>query len=149
MKKSVYFLLALVLAYAWLPEGSLQQWLGQAPDAAQSSSESGQRLLQAYRQRESKLQIRGEGIVDTILKDDLKGSRHQRFILRLDSGLTVLVAHNIDLAPRIDGLRQGDRVAFNGVYEWNDKGGVIHWTHHDPRGRHIPGWLEHQGRVYQ
>jgi hypothetical protein len=50
--------------------------------------------------------------VKAILRDDNEGSRHQKFILSLDNGLTVLVAHNIDLAPRIDHLRKGDRVEF-------------------------------------
>ena len=91
----------------------------------------------------------GEGVVSAILADDNQGSRHQRFVLRMASGQTVLVAHNIDLAPRIAGLAKGDSVGFNGVFEWNAKGGVIHWTHHDPAGRHIPGWLRHRGQTYE
>ena len=35
------------------------------------------------------------------LPDDNKGTRHQRFILKLSSGQTLLVAHNIDLADKI------------------------------------------------
>ena len=84
-----------------------------------------------------------------MLSDDNQGSRHQRFILELSSGLSLLVAHNIDLAPRIEGLQTGDTVSFYGEYEWNNQGGVMHWTHHDPAGRHADGWLKHQGRTYQ
>lgn len=102
-----------------------------------------------FDQRRSGIQITGEGVVSKLLADDTDGSRHQRFIIALASGQTLLVAHNIDLAPRIDSLRAGDAVAFNGVYEWNDKGGVIHWTHHDPDGRHEAGWLKHAGQIYQ
>ena len=94
-------------------------------------------------------QVEGSGMVLRVLSDDNKGSRHQRFILELSSGRTVLVAHNIDLAPRIPGLESGDSVSFFGEYESNDQGGVIHWTHHDPQGRHIDGWLEHRGQRYQ
>ena len=90
-----------------------------------------------------------ESLVSKILADDIDGSRHQRFILTLPSGQTLLVAHNIDLAPRVASLKAGDSVAFNGVYEWNAKGGVIHWTHHDPAGRHEVGWLRHAGQTYQ
>ena len=43
----------------------------------------------------------------------------------------------------------GQMINFNGVYESNSKGGVIHWTHHDPNGSHIDGWLKHKGRTYQ
>ncbi|ASI92385.1 DUF3465 domain-containing protein [Vibrio mediterranei] len=106
-------------------------------------------LRRAYENQQSDLQVKGEGTVSRVLSDDNKGSRHQRFILRLDSRQTLLVAHNIDLAPRIPDLKVGDRVKFYGEYEWNNKGGVIHWTHHDPRNRHEHGWLKHQGKVYQ
>ena len=45
----------------------------------------------------------------------------------------------------VDSLKEGDSVAFNGEYEWNAKGGVIHWTHRDPQGSHVAGWLKHKG----
>lgn len=106
-------------------------------------------LQQAYESRQSDIQVQGDGQVIRILPDDNDGSRHQRFILRLDSNQTLLIAHNIDLAPRITALAVGDTVAFFGEYEWNSQGGVLHWTHHDPNGRHADGWLKHQGRTYQ
>ena len=94
-------------------------------------------------------QVQATGVITRILPDDDEGSRHQRFILQLPSGQTLLIAHNIDLAPRVDGLKEGDTVAFNGEFEWNSEGGVVHWTHHDPSGRHAAGWLKHQGQVVQ
>ena len=107
-------------------------------------------LAEAYAERRSDVLItNGSGRVKRVLSDDTKGSQHQRFILELSSGQTVLVAHNIDLAPRIPGLRAGDWVEFAGEYEWNDNGGVVHWTHHDPAGRHPGGWLRHQGERYE
>ena len=106
-------------------------------------------LANSFEEGKSDVQVEGSGTVIKILSDDNDGSRHQRFILRLDSGQTLLITHNIDLAPRLSSLREGDAVAFNGVYEWNSKGGVIHWTHHDPNGRHVAGWLLHNGQTYQ
>ncbi len=106
-------------------------------------------LAQAYRLQHSNLQVEGTGTVIKLLSDDNRGSRHQRFLLRLNSGQTLLVAHNIDLAAKIDNLRVGDSVAFSGEYEWSHKGGTLHWTHHDPAGRHAGGWLKHGDRVYQ
>ncbi len=114
-----------------------------------SSPSTDARLQQAFAARENDLQIEGLGTVVKVLPDDTKGSQHQRFLLETNAGQTLLVAHNIDLAPRIPGLREGDRVRFFGEYEWNDRGGVIHWTHHDPRGRHVGGWLEHRGERYE
>lgn len=108
-----------------------------------------ERLKQAYEDRIDNLQIEGSGMVKTLLADDTKGSRHQRFILDLPTGQTILISHNIDLAPRIDNLRKGDEVGFFGEYEWNDRGGLIHWTHHDPDKKHVDGWLKHNGRVFR
>ncbi|MBL4899712.1 MAG: DUF3465 domain-containing protein [Colwellia sp.] len=106
-------------------------------------------LKSAYEGHQSNVQVKGSGTVIRILQDDNKGSRHQKFILKLPSGQTILIAHNIDLAPRINAISNGDGVKFYGVYEWNKKGGVVHWTHRDPNGHHIGGWLKHNGRTYQ
>jgi Protein of unknown function (DUF3465) len=105
-------------------------------------------LESAFQQGRSNVQVEGRGLVSRILEDDTKGSRHQRFIVTLPSGRTLLIAHNIDLAPRVAALNEGDSILFYGEYEWSDKGGVLHWTHRDPHGRHPDGWLEHRGRRY-
>jgi len=146
MKKLLLPAIILVALWLWQrPE--------QAPDPAYAgtSAPAGTGAVPAatFEDWRSGNQVTGSGKVARILEDDHDGSRHQRFILALDSGRTLLIAHNIDLAPRIDSLREGDTVAFNGEYEWNERGGVIHWTHHDPQGEHEAGWLRHNGRVYQ
>ncbi len=107
-------------------------------------------LMQAYRNGQSDLIVEGAGIVEKLLPDDLEGSRHQKFILRLASGQSLLVSHNIDsdVSHRIDALREGDEIRFRGEYEWNERGGILHWTHDDPRDWHEDGWLEHNGIRY-
>lgn len=92
--------------------------------------------------------VEAGGIVTRMLKDDNDGSRHQRFILDTRNGQTLLVAHNIDLAPRLP-VGVGDRIKFRGTYEWNDLGGLIHWTHHDPMGVEDGGYIVHRRRVYK
>lgn len=103
----------------------------------------------AFRDRTSGIEVTGSGVVTRSLPDDNDGGRHQRFIVELSSGQTLLIAHNIDVAPRIDTLRVGEMARFHGVYEWNDQGGVVHWTHQDPTGGHEAGWIEYGGRRYQ
>jgi uncharacterized protein involved in type VI secretion and phage assembly len=90
--------------------------------------------------------VQGSARVKKLLPDDNDGSRHQRFLLAVDGG-TVLVAHNIDLAPRAP-VQAGVVVGFRGEFVWNDKGGVLHWTHHDPKGK-PGGWLEVGGRRFE
>lgn len=111
-------------------------------------SVSDQILLNAFETGQTDLQVDGQGIVVSLLADDTTGSQHQRFILKLTTGQTLLIAHNIDLAPKIYYLEEGDLVKFYGEYEWNDKGGVVHWTHIDPNGAHEDGWLIHDGVTY-
>ncbi len=114
-----------------------------------SSTQNKNTLQVAYNNKRSNFQIKDKGIVIKILADDLRGSRHQKFILKVRTGETVLIAHNIDLAPRINNLQKGDTVQFFGEYEWNAKGGVVHWTHHDPKRFHVSGWLKNNGKTYQ
>lgn len=102
-------------------------------------------LFEAQR---SDIVVEVQGVVQRTLADDTQGSRHQRFILRLSTGRTLLIAHNIDLAARVP-LDAGDAVSVRGEYEWNDQGGVLHWTHHDPAGDRLGGWIEHEDRRYR
>jgi len=106
-------------------------------------------LEYAFNNQISNLQVEGEGIVAKVLRDDTEDIRHQRFILRISGEQTVLIAHNIDLAPRVENIKNGDKVKFFGEYEWNKKGGVIHWTHRDPNKKHVNGWIRYQDRQYQ
>ncbi len=103
----------------------------------------------AWQNKIGNLQVQGTGLISRILTDDLDGDAHQRFIVRLRSGQTLLVAHNIDLAPRVAAITVGDEVAFYGEYEWSAEGGVMHWTHRDPAGRHVGGWIKYKGVTYQ
>ena len=106
----------------------------------------------AFQQKRSDVWMTENGTVQRILSDDNDGSRHQRFIVEIPSGRTVLIAHNIDLAERVP-VKVGDQIRFRGEYEYNVQGGIIHWTHHDPtpnpRTPDREGWIEHKGKTYR
>ena len=105
-------------------------------------------LKKAFDSQQSNIQVKQSGRIAKILRDDDHVPRHQRFVVGLDSGQKVLIAHNIELAPRVEGLKEGEAITFYGEYEWNNKGGVVHWTHRDPKGSHPDGWLLYGNRKY-
>jgi Protein of unknown function (DUF3465) len=109
------------------------------PAAVPASPDLGSTVPELFRSQRSNVEVETGGRVVRLLPDDRQGSPHQRFLLRV-GGTTVLVAHNLELAPRVS-LAPGDSVELRGEYEWNSKGGVIHWTHPDPDGRHGAGWI--------
>lgn len=143
--KKILFLIGLGIAFFIVSRGGYDS----TSENITTTQIDTQQIKAAFDNQQSDVQVAGEGVVSRMLSDDNEGSRHQRFIVELASGQTVLVSHNIDLAPRIDALRQGDVVRFYGEYEWNPQGGVVHWTHLDPAGRHEHGWIEHDGRRYE
>lgn len=149
--KKILFLLVSVAAVVGLSQGCVlsSPKISASGSATKQANTTDQILDEAFASQTSNLQVEGQGTVTRLLADDTDGSRHQRFIIRLASGQTLLIAHNIDIAPRINSLEEGDTVMFYGEYEWNAQGGVIHWTHRDPDGRHVAGWLKHDGRIYQ
>ncbi len=106
-------------------------------------------LEQYYKNKTSKKMIQLTGTVIKLLSDDLIEPRHQKFIIKTSTKMSLLVTHNIDLAPRINSINEGDEVLIYGQYEWNDKGGLLHWTHHDPKKRRAGGWIIHNGKKYE
>ncbi len=143
-KKSINTISAAVIALLSLFFGS--QYITTSPQLLDSHSSA--TIGHLFDQRISGVMVRFDGIVVRKLSDDNEGSRHQRFIVKVGERHTVLIAHNIDLAPRVP-IDTNKSVSIFGQYEWNDKGGVVHWTHHDPQGVHQEGWIEYQGKIYQ
>ncbi|MEM7479856.1 MAG: DUF3465 domain-containing protein [Acidobacteriota bacterium] len=159
-----YFVLLLIIGVVWLISEAGSLWKGRSapapapepleapppgtrqpadPTASMSVPErraGAARIVEAFASRESGVWVEAAGLIVRHLPDDNDGSRHQRFIVEVRPGHTVLLSHNIDLEPPLD-AGVGDSLVFRGRYEWNDRGGVIHWTHPDPQGRHGGGWV--------
>jgi hypothetical protein len=114
-------------------------------------TDAGAQLGKLYDARARDVWVVCSGKVERVLSDDTNPPRHERFILRVpgDDAGTILVAHNIDLAPRVP-IHAGDTVVLRGEYEWNPQGGVIHETHHATSARGEPGgWVKFGGETYR
>jgi hypothetical protein len=105
-------------------------------------------MYEPYTKRDDGSWIDETGFVKRLLTDDDDGSHHQRFIIDIGNHRTLLIAHNIDLAERVP-LGMGDRVKLRGVYEWNELGGLVHWTHHDPQGIEDGGYVRYRRKIYR
>ncbi|MGZ8271201.1 MAG: DUF3465 domain-containing protein [Methylophilus sp.] len=106
-------------------------------------------VKQAFERKQSNVWVEGSGSIKKLLVDDNNGSRHQKFLVSVSDKQTLLFAHNIDLAPRLDTLQVGDTIDFRGEYVYNPKGGVVHWTHRDPQGGIEAGWIKYNGKTYE
>ena len=150
MKKLFLILLAicLVLSFAACHAPNNAQQLETSAVSSVANMDAGA-ILEAYDAHRNLPQVQGSGIVVKVLKDDTNGLQHQKFLLKVSDNITILIAHNIDLAPRLSDIKVGDAVAFKGEYVYTPKGGTVHWTHKDPRGNHESGWLQLNGKKYE
>jgi hypothetical protein len=150
MKKQFLIFLAICFALSFTacraPNNSPQ--VQSAPVSAMASMDAGA-IVEAYSTHRNLPEVQGSGIVVKLLRDDTNGSQHQKFLLKVSDNITILIAHNIDLASRLDDIQTGDTVAFKGEYIYTPKGGTVHWTHKDPRGNHEAGWLKLNGKTYE
>lgn len=105
-------------------------------------------ILTAQRAHMSKVEITIMAPIYKLLRDDTEGIPHQRFLIWLNNGTTVLIAHDLRMARRVP-VNKGDVVKIHGEYIWNEKGGVIHWTHHSDTPYHEGGWIDLKGNRYQ
>ena len=105
-------------------------------------------LAKALKKRDTGSWIEVTGFVTRLLSNDNDGSRHQRFVIDIGNRLTLLIAHNIDLASPVP-VGIGDRVYVRGMYEWNDLGGLVHWTHDDPHGVEDGGYVRYRRQIFR
>jgi hypothetical protein len=105
-------------------------------------------VIQAQANQAHKVEVLFSARVKKLLPDDTKGLPHQRFLLELSNGSTVLIAHDTKYAPSVP-IQAGDLVTVKGEYIWNKRGGVVHWTHRSDTPRHEGGFIDFQGTKYQ
>jgi Protein of unknown function (DUF3465) len=105
----------------------------------------------AYSAGRSHVEVVADGTVTRVFGvQSGRVSPHEGFLMRLASGcnLIVRVEANTDFTGAFP-LARGDRLNVKGEYEYYPLGGVIHWTHRDPRGRHEGGYIAVGGHVYE
>lgn len=107
-------------------------------------------VCSAYDAGRSHAEVVADGTIDRVLGVQAgRVSPHEGFLLRLGSGcdLIVRVEVNTDFTGEFP-LHTGEHVLVKGEYEYYSRGGVIHWTHRDPRGRHENGYIQAGGTLY-
>lgn len=106
------------------------------------------RLLNAFEQGRTGVWISGHGTVAQLIGDEtIAGEVHQRMVVNVADSLDLIVRHTVENSERVP-VAQGDTVAFQGRYEWNGRGGVVGFTHHDPEQPGGGGWVRHEGTTY-
>lgn len=134
---------------AWLQTVALTWATGLSACGATQAPDD-RALCAAYSGTRSHVEVVGDGTVMRLLGVQAgRVSPHEGFLLRLASGcsLVVRIEANTDFTGPIP-LAPGERVLVKGEYEYYPLGGVIHWTHRDPRGRHEGGYIEADGKLY-
>ncbi len=108
------------------------------------------RLLDAFEQGRTGVWVGGHGTIAQVLADETTtiGFPRQRFNVRVDDQLTVLVQHSLTESGRVPAQR-GDVIAFQGRYEFNASGGTISHTHRDASQPGSGGWVRYDGVTYQ
>jgi len=125
---------------------------GCAPSGQAGSDAGNAAVYQSWAQQRSKVEVTASGSVAKVLGTRRGPSGvHTGFLLHLRGaegrGLTVRVEDNVDLTGQIP-IRAGDDVEVRGEYIYDPRGGLIHYTHRDPRGRHAGGYVRIGNRMY-
>ena len=115
--KKYYFYIAAAMVVMGCEAGSQDSQLPAQHEIEQVSTLEFTDLKELYDAQVSNAQVLIQGEIIALLPDDNEGSRHQKFIVKLASGQTVLIVHNIDLSPRINSIEKGEQVLVYGEYD--------------------------------
>ncbi len=106
---------------------------------------SNERLLTAFFEGRTGVWVSGHGTVMRPLGSD---QTSQRFLVRVNEDLTLVIRHRIGRAGQVPADRD-DVIAFQGRYEFHGGGGEIILTHADPAQPGGGGWIEFNGQRYE
>jgi len=106
-----------------------------------------ERITSAWHKKSSNLLVEVDARVVLLLpnRDDIK--KLQRFLVELENGHRLEVAHDLELSENVP-VGVSSLIRLKGEFDYNENGGLIHWTHADPAGNRDGGWIEHNDMRY-
>lgn len=90
-------------------------------------------------------QVLVSGVVTDVLPEDHNGLPHQKYTLKVDGQIKLLVVSNLDFG-RVP-VKVGQQLAVCGEFKKVGQG-MVHWTHFDPHGGHPDGFTIVDGKLY-
>ncbi|MEM1081629.1 MAG: DUF3465 domain-containing protein [Pseudomonadota bacterium] len=108
---------------------------------------SNDRLIETFTEGRTGIWVSGSAPVTQILGDENIAGNFQRFVVRLNDEIQVTIRHSLNDSDRIP-VERGDEVSFQGLYDWDARGGFVSRTHNDPAEPGGGGWVEHDGTRY-
>jgi len=106
------------------------------------------RVMTAWHSKTSNIMVEVEGRVMVELPDQEDYGHVQQFILELETGHRLMVSHDLEISQRVP-LTRYSSVRVKGEYDWNETGGLIHWTHRDLDNARDGGWIDYNGVRYR
>jgi hypothetical protein len=125
--------------------------LAGAACSGQTEQPNNAQVCSLYASGSSGVEVIAQGTVLGVLgTNEGPSGEHEGFLLGLkqDCDLMLRVETNVDITGPVP-VQDGQVVTVKGQFEDDAEGGVIHWTHHDPSGRHVAGYVEIAGKLYQ
>jgi len=104
------------------------------------------RLKEVMNSRANRPQVLVTGVITKIQQEDHSGLPHQKYSLKVDSNIELLIVSNLDFG-RVP-LSVGKTVSVCGEFKKLGNTGMVHWTHFDPHGPHADGFTVVDGRLY-
>lgn len=108
-------------------------------------------VCRTYASQGSRQEVLARGTIAGMLGEAQgRSGVHEGYMVQLDGrcDLLVRIETNVGITGPIP-LHRGEPVIIKGEYEYTATGGVIHWTHHDPSGRHVNGYVQAAGKFYR
>lgn len=85
--------------------------------------------------------------VTQLLPDDTQGLPHQKWVATLSNGLKIQIVYNLNMGLKVP-IKVGDKFAVGGQFIWTDQGGLVHWTHEDPKQVRPDGYVMYNNVIY-
>jgi hypothetical protein len=144
--KSLFLLLAFLVlstsAFAARPLIEVQECKDNRGTVLTTSMDS---LSSVMRSRADRPQVYVSGVVVQIQPEDHSGLPHQKYTIRVNNQVTLLIVSNLDFG-RVP-LTVGATLSVCGEFKRVGQG-MVHWTHFDPHGSHPDGFTIVDGKLY-